>query len=359
MNNLLSVNTLPLCTGASTTFVSYSGEYTSLIDHILIRMEKVDLVLTCKVPDDDALNVSSHRPILMHFEIPHVEQTGFNMSPTNPVKWRGVKLEDIDQYRKRLDDLCLSRTRNRYNTYMENDIDALYCEIISMIKLSSERLPHRKEYNKHLKPYWDQTLKDLHKTMREKRKSWVSAGRPRDNSYIPYREYKDAKRVFRQYHRVCSENYIKSLNEEIDKAAGLDSRYFWNLVNKRRTKSSGNIGAEVRFNGRVYRDSQQICDQWKQYFHQLHSSTESDNFDNVHYDNVTARVDELKRQSFNENDVDPITERELKDAISQLSKGKASGDDCVDNEHIIYSGNIFRHVLLTLYNSMFLRSYPQ
>ena len=31
--------------------------------------------------------------------------------------------------------------------------------------------------------------------------------------------------------------------------------------------------------------------------------------------------------------------------------------DCVDNEHIIYSGNIFRHVLLTLYNSMFLRSY--
>ena len=77
----------------------------------------------------------------MHFEIPHNEQTGFNMSPTNPVKWRGVKLEDIDQYRKSLDDLCLSRTTNRYNTYMENDI---YCEIISMIKLSSERLPHRK-----------------------------------------------------------------------------------------------------------------------------------------------------------------------------------------------------------------------
>ena len=69
MNNLLSVNTLLLCTGASTTFVSYSGEYTSLIDHILIRMEKVDLVLTCKVPDDDTLNISSHRPILMHFEI--------------------------------------------------------------------------------------------------------------------------------------------------------------------------------------------------------------------------------------------------------------------------------------------------
>ncbi|MCG8044308.1 MAG: reverse transcriptase family protein, partial [Candidatus Thiodiazotropha endolucinida] len=311
----------------------------------------------CNVPDDDALNVSSHRPILMQIELPHVEQTGFHLSTTNPVKWRGVKMDAIDQYRIRLDDLCLSRTTNRYNTYMENDIDALYFEIISMIKSSSDCLPHRKEFNKHLKPYWDQTLKELHKLMLEKRKSWVLDDRPRGSSYISYREYKNAKRVFRQYHRVCSENYIKTLNEEIDKAAGLDSGYFWNLVNKRRTKSSCNIGAEVRFSGRVYRDSQQICDQWKQYFHQLYSSTECDNFDTDHYDDVTARVDNLKRQSFNENDVEFITERELNDAISQLNKGKASGDDGVDNEHIIYSGHVFRNVLLTMYNSMLLRSY--
>ena len=33
-NNFVAINTLPLCTGATSTFVSYSGEYTSMIDHI-------------------------------------------------------------------------------------------------------------------------------------------------------------------------------------------------------------------------------------------------------------------------------------------------------------------------------------
>ena len=54
-NNFVAINTLPLCTGASSTYVSYSGEYTSMIDHILIQIEKTDLVSMCKVLDDDAL----------------------------------------------------------------------------------------------------------------------------------------------------------------------------------------------------------------------------------------------------------------------------------------------------------------
>ena len=32
-NNLVSVNTLRVCTGANATFVSYSGEFKSMIDH--------------------------------------------------------------------------------------------------------------------------------------------------------------------------------------------------------------------------------------------------------------------------------------------------------------------------------------
>ena len=31
-----------------------------MIDHILIQIEKTDLVSMCKVLDDDALNVSTH-----------------------------------------------------------------------------------------------------------------------------------------------------------------------------------------------------------------------------------------------------------------------------------------------------------
>ena len=105
--------------------------------------------------------------------------------------------------------------------------------------------------------------------MREKRQMWIADGRSRGDSFSSYSQYKAAKRIFRQYHRHCSEKYSKSLNEEIDNAAGLDSRYFWKLVYTRRKNSTSNVGADLKFNGQVFRDSQTICDQWGRYFSEL------------------------------------------------------------------------------------------
>ena len=34
-----------------------------MIDHILVQSERVDLVAECKILDDYALNVSTHRPV--------------------------------------------------------------------------------------------------------------------------------------------------------------------------------------------------------------------------------------------------------------------------------------------------------
>ena len=48
-NNLSIANTLDLCTGTPSTFVSYCGQYTSMIDHMIVQTEKVDLVSVCKV----------------------------------------------------------------------------------------------------------------------------------------------------------------------------------------------------------------------------------------------------------------------------------------------------------------------
>ena len=357
-NNFLSVNTLPLCTGATSTFVSYSGEYTSMIDHILIQIEKIDLVSTCNVLDDDALNVSTHRPIVMHIELPYVEQIASSTAFRRRVRWRGVGHEVLDQYRDSLDQSCLNMSANSNCIRTENEINSLYSDIVSVIRSASDEfLPCSKKFNKHLKPYWDQTLKELHDLMRAKRNVWISDNRPRGNSFISYKAYKDAKRIFRQYHRRCSENYMKNLNEEIDTAAGLDSRYFWKLVNARRNKSSSNVGAEIKFHGQVFRDSQELCDQWRQYFSDLYSSNGDENFDPVYFQYVTERVRNLKRQSFSESDVVLVTELELNSTISQLSKGKACGNDSVENEHIMHSGHIFRETLMNLYNAMLRSSY--
>ena len=46
------------------TFVSYSGEFESMIDHMIIPVECVDTVRTCCILGDDVPNVSIHGPSL-------------------------------------------------------------------------------------------------------------------------------------------------------------------------------------------------------------------------------------------------------------------------------------------------------
>ena len=53
--NLVSKKSLPMCSGASASFVSYDDAYTSLIDHILLPVERIDTVISCKILDDPAL----------------------------------------------------------------------------------------------------------------------------------------------------------------------------------------------------------------------------------------------------------------------------------------------------------------
>ena len=61
--NLVAIDTLPLCIGAKSTFVSYNKTSESLIDHICTPVEKQDCILKCEILDDHCLNVSTHRPI--------------------------------------------------------------------------------------------------------------------------------------------------------------------------------------------------------------------------------------------------------------------------------------------------------
>ena len=47
-NNLLSVNTQAWCRGADSTFVTYDGRHESLIDHIILPVEKLHYVFVLR-----------------------------------------------------------------------------------------------------------------------------------------------------------------------------------------------------------------------------------------------------------------------------------------------------------------------
>ena len=269
-NNLISINTLRMCTGALSTFVSYTGEQLSMIDHILIPVEKVDLISIC---DDDALNVSTHRPVYCHVNLPHAEQsTMLFPSVRHCVQWRGAKSGAKTKYRESVENMCLNDGMHVRTLNTAQDIDSMYKDITSVLSDSSkEHLPHRNGFKQYLKPYWDYTLKELYRTMRSKRRLWVLDNRPRGDYFETYRCYKQCKRVFRQYHRKCAENRLKSLNDEIDRAAEVNSEYFWRLISRRKNSNSNNVGCEIKFQNRACRDSEEICNEWGSFFCSLYS----------------------------------------------------------------------------------------
>ena len=72
-NQLVAVDTLPICTGSQSSFVSYDGKAESLIDHILVPVECIDLIMSCHIIDDECINVSTHRPIVATLTVRAVE----------------------------------------------------------------------------------------------------------------------------------------------------------------------------------------------------------------------------------------------------------------------------------------------
>ncbi len=56
-------------------FVTYDGAHSSMIDHILIGKEQMDIIRSCDIIDDeDVLVVSRHRPIVCTLGLPYMSQ---------------------------------------------------------------------------------------------------------------------------------------------------------------------------------------------------------------------------------------------------------------------------------------------
>lgn len=130
--------------------------------------------------------------------------------------------------------------------YVKSRIQQRYNPIINSIELISDAVLPKSNFRHFLKPYWDRSLKDLHAIMRQARRVWISDGRPRGNNYDSYRKYKRAKSMFRSHHRRSAENYLASLNAEIDNAAEIESAFFWEKIKSRRKLSMSRAENKMR-----------------------------------------------------------------------------------------------------------------
>ncbi|MES9880824.1 MAG: reverse transcriptase family protein [Sedimenticola sp.] len=357
--NLISANTLEMCTGARSSFVSYNGEYESLIDHIILPVEKQDTILTCEIADDNSLNVSNHRPVLCCVNIPHFTDCK-PMDPSSNINWKRVKQEHIELYSYNLmhdTEILFALSMNMMST---DEIDKLYSIITSSIcDVSTNSIPKTK-FRHYLKPYWNPELQNLHNDMKCKRIRWINAGQPRGNTYQCYSDYKAAKRAFRRLHKNGVDKYMSDLNSEIDTAAEMDNCYFWRLVSSRKNRSCASPGVEMTFNGETIRNPEHIVNHWGLYFKELYQPSELDQFSSSFNETTNAELNYIKCFLSGDNnscEYMPISDDDVAKAVKCSKTGKACGEDRVYYEHIKYGGECVIQLLKKLFNSMLKFSY--
>ena len=143
---------------------------------------------------------------------------------SNPVSDSGIinlKKADgdtIQRYRDNLENDASFQTLVESSFGSKLSIDNAYADLVGTLKVCTKQSFPRKKYKSYLKPYWNKELTVLHKSMMNRRKSWVDAGKPRGgglcvcvggcNSDV-YSMYKAAKRHFRRMPRQASESFIK------------------------------------------------------------------------------------------------------------------------------------------------------
>ena len=99
--NLQTINTLKSCRGAKYSNIPYNSNRETLIDYVVLPDSYVQYVKDCQIVDDNALNVSTHRPIICTLNIEYDGRPNFSDAQTcNPkiINWHNVKQDKVNQY---------------------------------------------------------------------------------------------------------------------------------------------------------------------------------------------------------------------------------------------------------------------
>ena len=175
--------------------------------------------------------------------------------------------------------------------------------------------------------------------MRLVRRQWCNAGRPRECLNVSYRQHKAAKCDFRRLHRKVVFEYLKSLNDDIDRSAEIHSCSFWKLVNARRKGNRSNIGAEIKFDNEVIRDRDQLTDNWCNHFKRVYMPSTDSKFDQSWYGSVCEQVC-TSVHDIHPDSTTTVLPHMVKQAIEESPRGKAGGYDKIQYEHLIFAKDV-------------------
>ena len=185
-----------------------------------------------------------------------VTQEEINVKYTCPVS------KDIKALRKTYgisSDSCLLRRM---------DIDRFINDLIRILLRRSGGLPKVK-FKKCLKPYWSNQLKEDRILVKNLRREWDSAGRPRSHNSDIFSRYKEAKKVYRDNIRKAERDYEVKWANDVIISCEYDHKVFWWMINKRRkSRSSLKVSPICTDQGLKVKVADLVC-AWADHFEEL------------------------------------------------------------------------------------------
>ena len=153
-------------------------------------------------------------------------------------------------------------------------------------------------------------------------------------SFDSYREYKRAKREFRNALDNEYEKYMYSVYQDIDTAAECDIRLFWRLIKRQKPRSSRLYPAIRDDAGNIYNDPEGVANAFTSFYEELYAPLSGERFDFEFSSTIDTEYDLLKRDNALDNGNLPggiVTPDDVKLAIRHIIYGGAPIVECLTN----------------------------
>ena len=206
----------------------------------------------------------------------------------------------------------------------------------------------RKRY-KYSKPFWNEELTILWKTMRNSENTWQKCKGSEGLKRCLHNKFKLNQNIFDKRLKQIERNFNRQQILNIDELNTKDPKEFWNKIKHLGPKRVKNIPMKVKLGDGFCTDTQKVLERWENDFQSLLNRPESDIFNNEFYQQViSSKVlieNEMKQVGYKSNDFinGPIRLDETRETLNKLKAKKAAGIDHIPNE-ILKNVNILEHL---------------
>lgn len=216
-------------------------------------------------------------------------------------------------------------------------VDKLYVDIISALSDSSEiSKGYVRRKKKKFVMGWNKHVKDAHMEARLRYQFWLWSGKPVCG--LIYNEMSESRKIFKSRLKWCQNNQDQIRMDSIaSKHSKNDFRGFWKNTNKLNIRP----GLPVSVDG--VSDSKCIADLFRDHFHIQSPLGPAGSMIETHVSGDTMTSN--------------FSNKEVRNTIKSMSKGKSPGHDGLSIEHLQHAGPHMTRVLCMLYNLCVSHSY--